>query len=136
MVPGNDEMNYKNFFNKAEEETSVPGFEEVLQFSPGQKKKTPPFLLIAPLVILFGVILFGIYHSRNKPGNAAFIKTEEGLFKQKPLVWEWKSPTSQLLLTPPDEEVLNFELPTDFLSPKNILSKESDIKKQIKLYED
>lgn len=136
MAPGNDDMSYKNLFSKAEEGTPVPGFDEVLQFSPRQKKKASPFLLIVPLVILFGSILYGMYHYQDKPGNTEFTITEKTLFTQKPLVWEWKSPTSQLLLTPLSKEVSNFELPTDFLSPKNIVTQETDNKKQIKNYED
>lgn len=127
MMPENDERNYKNLFNKTEKETPVPGFEEVMQFLPRQKKLSP-VAATALLVILVSVIT-GLFLYLPEHRKTTFSETETELFKQKPLVWEWKSPTESLLRSSVSKGISNFELPTDFLSSQIISSQESDNKK-------
>jgi hypothetical protein len=129
MMPENNDKNYKDFFNSTEEGTPVPGFEEVMQFSPRQKKKPSSLLLIVPVVIFLGVIVYGIYFFQDKSGKAGFSQTDTKLFEQKPLVWEWKSPTVHLLQISPGSGSMNYELPTDFLSSPTISLQRSDSKK-------
>src|SRR5450432_475982 len=118
MAPGDDEIKYKNLFNKIEEETDIPEFDDVLNFQVPQRKHSRKLIKVGSLMIVCLVLVMGIYFYRGMPHNAGVSKNEVVSFPgSKSLIWKWKSPTQQLLSTALTSTLTGFRTPTDCLSP-------------------
>jgi len=122
MTPGNNEINYKKLFRKNEEAIDIPEFDDILNLPSRQKKSSSRLVSVIALLILCAAVTSGIYFSLNKSHKAGYSKNETLLFKdKKPLVWEWKSPTQQLLSASLSNSFTNLNMPTDCLSPKETI---------------
>ena len=118
MTPGNDEIKYKNLFRKIEEETDIPEFDDILNFPVLQKKHSGKLVKLGSVMILCLTLVIGIYFYQSKPHGAGVSKNETAFFQdRKSVVWEWKSPTQQLLSTALNNTFTDFNIPTDCLSP-------------------
>lgn len=117
MTPDNDEVKYKNLLRENEEATDIPEFDEILNLPVRQKKYSNKLTKVGSVMILCLTFVIGIYLYQNKKHEAGVSKNETALFQdKKPLVWEWTSPTQQLLSA--SLTFTSFNMPTDFLSPK------------------
>ena len=117
MTPGNDEIKYKNLFRKIEEETDIPEFDDILNFPVLQKKHSGKLVKPGSVMILCLILVIGIYFYQSKPHGAGVSKNETAFFQdRKSVVWEWKSPTQQLLSTALNNTFTDFNIPTDCFS--------------------
>jgi hypothetical protein len=126
MTPDNQEMKYRNLFRKNEEETDIPEFDEILNLPIRQKKHSGKLAKVSSALVLCLTLVIGIYYY---PTNKVS-KNETILFQdKKSLVWEWKSPTEQLLSPPMSNTLTGFSLPTDCLSPQKTTLQINNYKK-------
>jgi hypothetical protein len=129
MKPANDEK-YKNLFWKIEEETDIPEFDDILNFPVLPKKNSGKLVKPGSVMIVCFTLMIGIYFYWSKPQGARVSKNDtRGFQDKKSLVWEWKSPTQQLLSTAITNNFMNFSIPTDCLSPLKTSLQINSIKK-------
>jgi hypothetical protein len=118
MTPGNNEIKYKNLFRKIEEKTDIPEFDDILNFQVLPKKNSGKLVKLGSVMILCITLVIGIYFYRSKPHGAEVSKNVTIFFQdKKSLVWDWKSPTQQLLSTALANSFTDFNIPTDCLFP-------------------
>jgi hypothetical protein len=130
MTPGNNEIKYKNLFRKIEEETDIPEFDDILNFQVLPKKNSGKLVKLGSVMILCVTLVIGINFYRSKPHGAEVSKNETIFFQdKKSVVWEWKSPTQQLLSTALTNTFTDFNIPTDYLSPLKTSLQINSIKK-------
>jgi hypothetical protein len=120
MTPGNDEMNYKNLFREKEERTDIPEFDAILNLPAKQKKQVSGLSRLAYAMILCVAVATGtFYYITDKQPGTQTAKNEIQLMQdQKGKIWNWKSPTEQLLTTSLKTTNTNFDLPTDYFLPQ------------------
>jgi hypothetical protein len=117
MDPDNQDTKYKDLFRKNEAETGIPEFDEILNHPARQKIHSGRLVKAVSAMVLCVSLVAGIYYYRDTNVSA----NEAALFKDKnSLVWEWQSPTKQLLSAPMSSTLTGFNLPTDYLSPQKI----------------
>ena len=118
MTPGNDEIKYKNLFMKIGEETDIPDFDDILNFPALPKKNSGKLVKPGSVIIICLTLVIGIYFYQSKRQGPGVSKNETVLFQdKKSVLWEWKSPTQQLLSTSLNNTFTDFNTPTDCLSP-------------------
>jgi hypothetical protein len=117
MIPGDDDIKYKTLFIKMEEDTGIPGFDDVLNFPARQKKHSGKLVKTGSVLIACLTLVIAIYFYQVRPHHAGVSKNKTVFFQdRKSMVWEWKSPTQQLLSTALTSTFANFKTPTDCLS--------------------
>jgi hypothetical protein len=118
MTPGDDEIKYKSLFRKIEEETNIPEFDDILNFPVLPNKNSGKSGKAGPVMIVCLLLVAGIYFYQVRPDGARVSKNETVFFQYpKSAVWEWTSPTQQLLSTALTNTFTGFTIPTDGLSP-------------------
>jgi hypothetical protein len=121
MRPDKEEINYKNLFSKNEEFTDIPEFEDILNLPSSPKNHSGKSARVKSFIMIVLILLTGLIYFRSKTPKTAISKNGMELVQdKKSLVWEWTSPTQQLLSTSFSNTFTNFNMPTDFLSLKNI----------------
>ena len=119
MTPDSDENTYKKLFRENEEATDIPKFDDIINLPSRQRKHSSKLVSVVSMVVLCAVVASGIYFYLHKSHRGEFSKNETRLFKdKKSLVWEWKSPTQQLLSASLSNTFTNMNMPTDWLSPQ------------------
>lgn len=118
MESDHDEIKYKNLFRKIEEGTDIPEFDDILNLHVRPKKHSARLVKVGSVLILCLTMVIIIYFHQSKPHDAEVSKNETGFFQdKKSMVWEWKSPTQQLLSTVLTTTFTDFNMPTDCLFP-------------------
>ena len=121
MATGHDEIKYTNLFNKIEEQTAIPGFDDVLNFSAARKRHPARIIMIGSISTACLALLLAIYFHKNNSHDSQVSNRETIRFTdRKSLVWKWRSPTQPLLLAALNNNFATFIMPTDHLSPLKI----------------
>jgi len=121
MTTGHDEIKYKNLFNKIEEQTAIPGFDDVLNFSVPPKKHAARIVMIGSIFAACVALLLAIYFHKNNSHDSQVSNSETIRFTDgKSLVWQWRSPTQPLLSAALNNNFATFIMPTDHLSQLKI----------------
>ena len=98
MTPGNVDIKYKNFSAKLKTRQTFPDLMIFLIFRFRKKKHSGKLVMVWSVMMLCLTLFIGIYFYQAKPYGAGVSKNETASFQDmKTLVWEWKSPTQQLL---------------------------------------
>jgi uncharacterized protein HemX len=130
MASGNDEMNYKNLFRKNEERTDIPEFEDILNLPVKTKKQASGLSKLSYAIILCAAAATGAYYFVGRQHETQIAKRETQLLESnKEAVWNWKSPTQQLLTASFKITDTNFKLPTDYFLPQETSFKIDNNKK-------
>jgi hypothetical protein len=118
MESDNDKIKYKTLFRKIEEETDIPEFDDILNLDVRPKKHSTRLVKVGSVLILCLTMVIVIYFHQSKPNDGQVSKNETGFLQdKKSMVWEWKSPTQQLLSSALTTTFADFNLPTDCLFP-------------------
>ena len=123
MRPDKDDLKYKNLFSRTEEVTDIPEFEDIINFPARQKNHSRKSVMFKSFMMVGFILLIGIYYFRSKTIGVIVSKNGDELVQNnRSLLWEWTSPTQQLLSASLTNTFTNFNTPTDFLSLKKISS--------------
>ena len=121
MATENDEMKYKYLFSKIEEQTGIPGFDDILNFSAPPKKHGGKIVKIGSIFIACLTLLIAIYFHKNNLHDSLLSNSETIPFPDgKSLVWKWRSPTQLLMSGALNNNFASFIMPSDHLSPLKI----------------
>lgn len=115
MTPDIDNMNYKSLFRKNEERTGIPEFDDILNLPAKQKKRSSGLSKLAYVMILCAAVATGTYYYANRQHETQIAKNEIQFTQNKEqMIWNWESPTQQLLTASLNSTNTNFSLPTDY----------------------
>jgi uncharacterized protein HemX len=108
-------MNYKNVFRKNEERTDIPEFDDILNLPARQKKRSSGLSKLTYAMIFCVAVATGTYYFASRHNETQTAKNEIQFTQDKEqMIWNWESPTQQLLTASLNSTNTNFNLPTDY----------------------